>query len=323
MITRTAPSPKPRAAINPKAQTAVPETTFTEGNSATFKTGEQRPVRSETQEASLVYIYPTGPLIGTRYRLKGDTNVIGRNEDCQVCNTDTSVSRCHARIIRDEHSQYFVQDLNSSNGTFVNNIYQRDAALRDGDYLRVGNCIYRFLDGGNIENDYHEEIYRLTVIDGLTQIHNRRYLTEFLEREVSRTGRYGRSLSVVLLDIDHFKSVNDRLGHLAGDMALRELCNRVRTVIRTTDLLARYGGEEFAIVLPETDAAAARQIAEQIRLSTRGRPFTFNGVPYPLTVSAGVVTTRGEEGLTVANLLQQADENLYLAKTSGRDRVVS
>jgi len=204
----------------------------------------------------------------------------------------------------------------------VNNVFQQNAPLQDGDYLRVGNCIYRFLGGGNIENDYHEEIYRLTVIDGLTQIHNRRYLIEFLDREVSRACRHRRPLAVILLDLDHFKTVNDRLGHLAGDLALRELCSRVRSMIRPDDLLARYGGEEFAVVLPETDMATAGQIADQIRLAIANRPFTFNGAPYPLTLSAGVATMLGKTEPTIADLLKQADENLYRAKESGRNRVV-
>ena len=313
---------KPRAIIHPKGQSFAFAGTISDDANPTFKTPESCPVRCENHEACLVYIYPTGPRIGTRYKLKDSTTLIGRNEDCQVCNTDASVSRCHAKIIREKDGNYYVLDLGSSNGTFVNNVSQKGAMLNDGDYLRVGNCIYRFLSSGNLENNYHEEIYRLTVIDGLTQIHNRRYLTEFLDREVSRTHRHGRWLSVLLLDLDHFKAVNDRLGHIAGDMALRELCSRVRAVIRPDDLLARYGGEEFAVVLPETDPANAGKIAEQIRLATKNRPFLFNGETYSLTLSAGVVSTHGEEGLTVAGLLQRADDNLYRAKSSGRDRVV-
>ena len=112
----------------------------------------------------------------------------------------------------------------STNGTFVNNATSQGGVLRDGDYLRVGNCLYRFLSGGNIEAEYHEEIYRLTVLDGLTQVHNRRYLNDFIEREVVRAAHHNRPLALVLVDIDHFKMVNDKLGHLAGDLVLRELC---------------------------------------------------------------------------------------------------
>jgi diguanylate cyclase (GGDEF)-like protein len=235
---------------------------------------------------------------------------------------DESVSRNHVRIIQEDDGSHTVFDLGSTNGTFVNNASRRESPLRDGDSLRVGNCIYRFLAGGNIEADYHQEIYRLTIQDGLTHAHNRRYLTEFLEREVVRAVRHKRSLAVILLDIDHFKAVNDKLGHLAGDMALRELCARLRSVIRQDELLARYGGEEFAIVLPEADAATSRSTAERIRLLIEHQPFVFNGRPYPLTVSIGVAVIPEGESPTVAALLSQADTNLYRAKRSGRNRVV-
>ena len=201
-------------------------------------------------------------------------------------------------------------DLGSTNGTFVNNASRREALLRDGDYLRVGNCIYRFLASVNVEAEYHEEIYRLTILDGLTQVHNRRYFMEFLERELTRATRHKRSLAVILLDIDHLTDVNGRLGHLAGDMALREFCTRVRTVVRADELLARYGGEEFAIVLPEADADTARTTAERIRLLIEKRPFSFTTQPFRLTVSAGVAVIPPGEAPTVAALLSLAEANL-------------
>src|SRR5262249_47381493 len=213
-------------------------------------------------------------------------------------------------------------DLGSTNGTFVNNQRKQDGVLRDGDYLRIGNCIYRFLTGGNIEAEYHEEIYRLTVLDGLTQVHNRRYLSEFLDREMARAQRHNRSVALVLFDIDHFKSVNDRLGHLAGDMALRELCARVKAVVRQDELLARYGGEEFAVVLPEADSSAARAIAERIREVTEKHPFVFNETPYVVTVSLGVAVSSPSEKITPSELISRADANLYKAKLAGRNRVV-
>src|SRR5204863_2834824 len=126
--------------------------------------------------------------------------------------------------------------LQSTNGTFVNDVPASICKLRDGDYLRVGNCIYRFLAGGNVEAEYHEEIYRLTIIDALTDIHNKRYLLEFLDRELDRSCRYHRPLTVVMFDVDHFKAINDRRGHLAGDYTLRELASRVKGIIRKTEL---------------------------------------------------------------------------------------
>ena len=144
--------------------------------------------------------------------------------------------------------------------------------LKDGDYLRVGNCIYRFLAGGNIEAEYHEEIYRLTIIDALTEIHNKRYLLEFLDRELARAARHGRPLSLVLFDIDHFKAINDelrppgrRLRRCASWPAASRKC------VRKDELFARYGGEEFAVVLPETPTARRRcAVAERVRALVAG-----------------------------------------------------
>src|SRR5262249_13639398 len=148
--------------------------------------------------------------------------VLGRGEDCDVRINDHSVSRRHARI-EPSPEGYYAIDLQSTNGTFVNDVPTDVATLKDGDYLRIGNCIYRFLGGGNVEAEYHEEIYRLTIIDALTGIHNKRFMMEFLDRELARSARHGRPLAVLILDIDHFKTVNDELGHLAGDQTLRDL----------------------------------------------------------------------------------------------------
>jgi len=301
--------------------TTAEQPTITENSAQTFRTPNES-VRPANDAACLVYIYPTGPNMGTRYALNGIPVFIGRQEDCAVRNIDNSVSRYHAKIVRGTDGEYTVTDLNSTNGTFVNNHRKQDGALRDGDYLRIGNCIYRFLAGGNIEAEYHEEIYRLTVLDALTQIHNRRYLTEFLEREITRSHRHNRSLAVVMFDIDHFKAINDNHGHLIGDMTLRELATRVKAIIRQDELLARYGGEEFAVVLPETDLAEARAIAERIREVTQKHPFAFNGVSYTVTVSLGGAVTRSSAQHATTEIIAQADANLYKAKLAGRNQSV-
>ena len=274
-------------------------------------------------EACLVHIYPSGPNMGKRFPLSEDTLVLGRGESSQIRVQDNSVSRTHCKIEPTKEGVYIV-DTKSLNGTFVNDKPTRGAhLLHDGDYVRVGNVIFRFLTGGNIESEYHEEIYRLTIFDGLTQIHNHRYLCEFLDREVARSQRHRRPLSVLMLDLDRFKSVNDRHGHLCGDHILRELSNRIRHTVRREDLFARYGGEEFALVLVESSHEQAVEVAERIRETVEQLPFAFESLPIPVTLSVGVASTDGETPITATELLKQADNNLYRAKHTGRNRVVA
>src|SRR5206468_804419 len=185
------------------------------------------------------------------------------------------------------------------------------------------NCIYRFLIGGNVEAEYHEEIYRLTIIDALTDIHNKRYFLEFLDRELARSARYERPLSLVMLDIDRFKLINEDLGHLGGDYTLRELAGRIKGNIRKEELFARYGGEEFAVVLPETNAEGAVALGERLRSVVETTPFRYEDKVYNITISLGIAITSGDESMTPSALLRLADEKLYQAKHEGRNRVCS
>src|SRR4051794_29138633 len=217
----------------------------------TWVTVPERPVSMSNRNACLVHIYPTGAGMGARYTLADAPLAVGRGSDCDIRINDHSVSRRHARI-QPGADGYYAVDLQSTNGTFVNDTPASMYKLKDGDYLRIGNCIFRFLIGGNVEAEYHEEIYRLTIIDALTDIHNKRYLVEFLDRELARSGRYARPLALLMIDIDRFRKVNEELGHLGGDFTLRELASRIKGNVRKEELFARYGGEEFAVVLPET-----------------------------------------------------------------------
>src|SRR5690349_11332505 len=204
---------------------------MTEKTPETLVSLPTKPASTANRSACLVHIYPTGPGMGSRYALGDNAVIVGRDAECDICINDQSVSRKHARIQPGIDGHYAV-DLNSTNGTFVNDRPASMYKMKDGDYLRVGNWIFRYLSGGNIESEYHEEIYRLTIIDGLTGIHNKRSLIEFLERELARSGRHTRPLSLILFDIDHFKAVNDERGHLAGDYTLRELAASVKAIVR-------------------------------------------------------------------------------------------
>ena len=287
----------------------------------TWVTAPERLVSTTRRDACVVNIYPTGAGMGTRYPLTDTPIVLGRGTDCDIRINDHSVSRRHARI-QPGADGYYAVDLQSTNGTFVNDVPASICKLKDGDYLRVGNCIYRFLAGGNVEAEYHEEIYRLTIIDALTDIHNKRYLLEFLDRELSRSARYQRPLALIMFDLDRFKTINDELGHLGGDFTLREISAIVKGSIRKEELFARYGGEEFVVVLPETNAEGGMIVAERLRALVERHVFTYEGKSIPVTVSVGLATTTGEETLTPHDLIRLADEKLYQAKHQGRNRVV-
>jgi diguanylate cyclase (GGDEF)-like protein len=292
----------------------------------TWITAPKRLFSAATREACLVHIYPTGPSMGCRYPLRDKELMLGRGDDCDIRIQDNSVSRRHAKIepSTDAHEGYIVTDQGSTNGTFVNDCQLAGShPLHDGDYLRVGNCLYRYLTGGNIEAEYHEEIYRLTIQDGLTRIHNQRALTEFLDREVARSQRHNRPLSVLMFDIDRFKSINDSFGHLCGDFVLRELAESIRHTVRKEDLFARYGGEEFVMVLVETGEQEALDAGERLRELVENHQFRFETTPLKMTISVGVATTAGDPDTSPNALLRTADERLYEAKRSGRNRVVA
>lgn len=289
----------------------------------TWVTSPAKRGKAVDRQACLIQIYPTGVGVGTRYELNESPILIGRDENCQVCVTEHSVSRRHAQIMPSLEG-YTVSDLGSTNGTFVNDEPVTGVqALHDGDYLRIGNCIFRYLAGGNVEADYHEEIYRMIVQDGLTQVHNQRYLMEFLDRETIRTARHRCPLSLVMLDIDHFKAVNDKWGHLVGDFVLRELAQIIRVAIRREDLFARYGGEEFAVVLVESPLVDAVATADRIRRDVAEHEFRFDDKMFHITISCGVADCEGDPRPTPMSLIKRADDKLYEAKRAGRNRVMS
>jgi len=187
--------------------------------------------------------------------------------------------------------------------------------------VKVGGSIFKYLSGGNLEALYYEEIYQLTIVDGLTQIHNKRYFLEFLEREMGRCHRYNRALSLIMFDIDHFKKINDTNGHLAGDYVLRELAGVIKQRVRKEECFARYGGEEFSIVIPDAGGEKARTFAEKIRKMIEDHHFSFEGKDIPTTISLGVSDMVGD--MTEPHqFIKVADANLYKAKKSGRNRVI-
>jgi diguanylate cyclase (GGDEF)-like protein len=260
--------------------------------------------------------------LGRRWTLGGeDTLTIGRDAASTIVIDATSVSRTHARV-EPRGREHALVDLESTNGTFLNDRAVSEQVLRDGDRFKVGPAIFKFFAGGDVEAQYHEEIYSLMVTDALTQASTKRFFLAALEREIVRARRHGRPLSLVMFDIDHFKKVNDTHSHLAGDEVLRELGETIRAQVRAEECFARYGGEEFALVLPEATREGALTVAEKLRAAVETHRFAFDGMVIPVTISLGVAEL-GAEIETPQQLMKAADDKLYEAKRSGRNRVSS
>jgi len=273
-------------------------------------------------EACLVHLHPPGPDIGRRIPLVNSQYIVGRDNDAGLVVSRSSVSRQHARLFIDDDGNWWVEDLNSTNGTFVNEARIHAQQLTDSDQVRFGDAIYKFLSGSNIESAYHEAIHNMAIQDGMTGIHNKRFFLEFLEREIAVASRHGHPLTLVMFDVDHFKNVNDTHGHLAGDAVLKDLAGRIRPRIRREDLFARYGGEEFACVLPSTGLEGGIVFADHLRLIIAERPTLFDNLSISFTISLGVTTLLRENNVDASALIKRADEKLYAAKHAGRNRVV-
>jgi diguanylate cyclase (GGDEF)-like protein len=257
--------------------------------------------------------------LGRKHELSEAVVTLGREPDNLIVIDADSVSRNHARIETFNGFKYLV-DLNSTNGTYLNDAVAMREQLTSGDLIKVGDTIFKYLAGSDIEQAYHEEIYTMTVTDGLTQTPNKRALMDFLDREFSRARRYGRNLGCIMFDIDHFKRINDDYGHLTGDYVLRELAHVIRRRIRKDEIFALYGGDEFCIVLPEAEPNGVLEFAETIRSIVENHVFEFESERIKVTISLGIAhlqsSMEGPKGL-----IKAADVKLYESKNAGRNRV--
>ena len=246
---------------------------------------------------------------------------IGRDPACDVVLPSEDVSRRHARVSPDGEGHLLV-DLESTNGTHVNGWQVSKRLLVNGDRIQIAGFTVRYFAAGAVEARDLEEVARLARRDPLTGIANRRAFEEALARAFARARRDGFQISVVAADVDHFKQVNDRLGHPAGDAVIAAVAGRIGSGLRDGDLVARVGGEEFAVLLPGTGTAEAVEIAERLRARVSEAPISVPGGSVAVTVSLGCATLQGEDEEPVA-LLARADAKLYEAKIAGRNRVMS
>jgi diguanylate cyclase (GGDEF)-like protein len=245
--------------------------------------------------------------------------VAGRSPECDIHIDHAGVSRRHARISRESETEYVVQDLGSHNGTTVRGSLVTRCSLVDGDRIGFGPVFLRFALADEKEVLALKQRYEFSVIDGLTGAINRRHFDDRLVVELAYAKRHRTDLSLLMLDIDHFKAINDRLGHPAGDSVLRQVALAIKSALRAEDVFARYGGEEFAIIARGIASTEALAFAERIRRIVEEASFAHEGSPVSVTVSVGASTLSDCNEPSVDHLMRLADAALYVAKSGGRN----
>ena len=280
------------------------------------------PESDREQKRNLAYLVVlAGVSAGEMFKLQEERTVVGRGPKVPVRLNDEGVSREHCAFVRDG-DKMIVEDLGSTNGTFCNGIRVDRRELADGDKIMVGSTtILKFTYHDYLDEVFQRQMYESALRDGLTKVFNKKYFTDYLEKEFAFAARHGGPLALIFLDIDHFKKINDTHGHPAGDFVLSELSQLMAELLRTEDVLARFGGEEFTILCRGSDQNGARVVAERLRKAVEQRKLTFGGKDIPVSISLGVVSIP-ESGITDHNaFLAAADRALYEAKRSGRNRV--
>ena len=278
-------------------------------------------VKSARDRAYLIVLAGEG--VGSMYRIEQAETVIGRTATANIRLNDDGISRKHARIIQ-KGTDIVVEDLGSANGTLVNEeLVQQSRILKDGDKIRIGSTtILKFTYHDHLEESFQQRMYEAALRDGLTKAFNKTYFIERLETELAFAKRHRAPLSLVMFDVDFFKRVNDTWGHLAGDFVLARLGKLTQSAVRVEDVFARYGGEEFAIICRGVELTHAGIFAERLRVLVEATSFDHEGTRLPITVSIGVSGFPELAAETGAHLISGADEALYVAKRSGRNRVI-
>ena len=291
------------------------------GDTTKFDVETIRTTRARLQPVLTIL---SGLQAGKTIILEEEHITIGRDAKCDVVLIDSGISRKHACIEQSETGDVQLTDLGSTNGVRVNGDLVERHALLPGDKIQLGPetlIKYRVEDPDEVR--VRIEQYDRSIRDDLTGIYNRRHFSASLERELGYVDRRGSSSNVVLLDIDHFKRVNDTYGHIEGDRILVGLAKTVSECIREEDIFARWGGEEFAIMLRNLSQERTFRAAERIRLKIAEMVFDCDGNRVSVTASLGISEVRQEEGLTSEEVLRIADERLYRAKKLGRNRTVN
>ncbi len=273
------------------------------------------------KERNAYIIFLAGTHVGKIHHLQEGELILGRDPKANLVIDDPAISRQHS-VLKLSEGKVTIRDNGSTNGTFVNGQRVTQAQLMDGDKIQLSSStILKFAFQDNVENVFHKELYKMAVVDPLTGAYNKRYFDDRLKEEFSYSVRSQLPCSLVMMDVDHFKKINDTYGHPAGDYVLCKIIQLTRSVIRNEDVLARFGGEEFTIILKGTPSEGAITLTERLRKEIDEYVFEFEGKQLHVTISMGVATLPHENLKTHEAMLKMADELLYHSKNSGRNRV--
>ncbi|HKS29706.1 MAG TPA: GGDEF domain-containing protein [Pyrinomonadaceae bacterium] len=334
MVSESVPVFRPRVKSFPVVRPKVSSDSSNEGlPQHTLLNADAADISRATRERRPALVFLRGELLAVPIPLERDEVILGRALEADVRINDSRASRMHARITteRDEETneaRYRISDLGSTNGTLLNGQPISEAPLSDGDKITIGEHLMRFDMLDEIDREYQRQIHRLLAHDELTGLLTSKSFFSELRREAARAELESRPFCVLMMDLDHFKEVNDTYGHLAGSQTLEQTGMVITRALRAGDVAARFGGEEFAAFLLDADIAQGIVAAERVRaaVAEHAFPATRHGSSdteartHHITISIGVAVFP-EDARDPIELMEMADSALYRAKSLGRNRV--
>jgi diguanylate cyclase (GGDEF)-like protein len=277
--------------------------------------------RTPTSRDQAYLIVLAGSAMGEMFKITLPQTIIGRGQTAHVRMMDDGISREHCEI-QIEGDSMILHDLGSTNGTFCRGLRVDRHVLEDGDKILVGSStVLKFTYHDSLDEVFQRQMYESALRDDLTKTFNKKYFTDRLESEFAFATRTKADLSLVVFDLDHFKSINDTHGHPVGDQVLSDMGQAVAALIRAEDVFARVGGEEFAVICRGADSTQGRAVAERVRQAVADHRFTIDDTTIPVAISAGVASIPDARIADSQALIAAADQALYEAKRTGRNRV--
>jgi two-component system cell cycle response regulator len=283
--------------------------------------GPPGPTKGPTSRDQAYLIVLAGSAMGEMFKIARPQTIIGRGQTAHIRMMDDGISREHCEI-QIEGDSMILHDLGSTNGTFCRGLRVDRHVLEDGDKILVGSStVLKFTYHDSLDEVFQRQMYESALRDDLTKTFNKKYFTDRLESEFAFAMRTKADLSLVVFDLDHFKTINDTHGHPVGDLVLSDMAQVVSALIRAEDVFARVGGEEFAVICRGADPVQGQAVAERVRHSVAGHTFSFEDKTIPVAVSAGVASIPEARIADAQALIAAADQALYEAKRTGRNRV--